>query len=50
MSENNRYREEEKDLEQDEEIVDSTEEVLQEEQKTVASTLIECLEKSKALA
>lgn len=35
MSENNRYREEEKDLEQDEEIVDSTEEVIQEEPKTV---------------
>lgn len=35
MSENNRYREEEKDLEQDEDIVDSTEEVQQEEQKTV---------------
>ena len=35
MSENNRYREEEKDLEQDEDIVDSTEEVHQEEQKTV---------------
>ena len=35
MSENNRYREEEKDLEQDEEIVDSTEEVHQEEQQTV---------------
>ena len=49
MSENNRYREEEKDLEQDEDIVDSTEEVLQEEKTVEPETKPEKNKKVKKL-